>query len=1218
MIDHLSTTPALAAPTGLAESRFCTACGYQNPGASDFCLNCNAALGTNCPMCGQAVPAGHKFCSHCGAPVSDQPQAGESDSRREEVLQELRALMPAALAQKISAASGDISGQQREVTVLDVSLQEVSRPAATFEEEEIFFLKDELLRLLVDVVYKYEGTVDRFTEDGLLALFGAPVAHENDPERAVRAALDMQRSHDSWLTHQDSTAQPEFRLCCSLNTGQVVAGKVGNDLHMEYTVVGETVNLAVDQKIAAAPGGVLVSATTYQFIQPLFECVALPPFRRGGQAEPMRTYQVINLRPKPDVKYSLSNFQTRMIGRACELTQLQNALAEVQQDRQNRVVLITGEAGLGKSRLVAEFRRSLSRPEIKVYQGGCLTYIRSTPLAVVAAILRDMLQQSDTAPAQLQLEALPLYLDRLGLAQQEILPYLCHVLGLEQIDPQAEARLALLDATMLQRQTHAALRQVFLSEAKPGPLVLIFEDLQWLDPASKDFLHYLIQTTADAPLLLVLVSRHTERESALSLLRAGWATAPERWLDLALQPLSGPEGQLLADQLISQTSLAAQALKQQIVHRAAGNPFYIEEIIRTLIDRGGLVRQPSDGSWQVTEQADELLKTVPGTVKGLILARFDRLPESVRQVLQTAAVLGTSFPVSLLQALAQLPLETLETFLAELEARQFLQATPFRAETGYVFSQALTQESIYSTLLKRDRRKLHLRTAQAVEASSLWLAEERAEVLAYHYAESTTPAAAVPHLISAAENAARRCAYETALEHYGQARVLLSDPLDAPSDQFFQIGLGLASALKFVGEFAEANEVLVETLQSVWHWDLAVDPEALGRILVESFHQLADLRQHEGVYEAALTYLEMGLQVLGEAARQTHPKPWRLLLDRMAWIRFRQGQLAEAFSLASTATASLDSKEAEDPAVLASLHNTLGGLSWQQGQLAEAITYVEQSLHLYENIGYLWGMATAYGNLGILSFSSGSWDRAATYYEQAYAVQQVIGNPQGQAISLDNLGILHTAMGQHERAQQELESSLAIRQRMGDAWGTAQAQVNLAHLAVIRSDFKEASKYADSALALADTIGSSEARIEARWAQALIRLENNDLPLAFFFAQEALEMAQAAGLMEKQADCLRVLGLLDSRVQQYDEAETALLTSVDLSKKQNDPYRQGQALSILGQMYQARAQSDPSAAPSWRAKAVTALSRAIQIFEALGAVHDLKLAQTVLGHTELS
>ena len=279
---------------------------------------------------------------------------------------------------------------------------------------------------------------------------------------------------------------------------------------------------------------------------------------------------------------------------------------------------------------------------------------------------------------------------------------------------------------------------------------------------------------------------------------------PDRRVNLSLQPLSETERQLLVDQLITGPTTDASSLKHRLAERAEGNPFYIEEIIRMLIDQGRLVRSKTSGLWEVTPQSDDLLGQIPGTIKGLILARFDRLPESVRQTLQKSAVIGLSFPVSLLHMLNNMNAKTMGAHLDELETRQFLCPQPFRSEPGYTFRHALIQETAYSTLLKRDRCQLHTQVAQAIEHSQTWLPDERTEALAYHYVRSTEPTLAIPHLIIGAENAARRCAYETAVEHYRWAIKLLPTQPNGHSQEFIQVRIGLGRSLKFIGELAEA------------------------------------------------------------------------------------------------------------------------------------------------------------------------------------------------------------------------------------------------------------------------------------------------------------------------------------------------------------------------------------------------------------------------------
>ena len=503
------------------------------------------------------------------------------------------------------------------------------------------------------------------------------------------------------------------------------------------------------------------------------------------------------------------------------------------------------------------------------------------------------------------------------------------------------------------------------------------------------------------------------------------------------------------------------------------------------------------------------------------------------------------------------------------------------------------QETIYSTLLKRDRAKIHTLISRAIEVGDFWLPEEQSEILAYHLTRSSNPSEAVPYLISAAENAARRCAYETSIVHYRQAVSLLGEQPGDNEQFFFEARLGLGRSLKFIGQFSEATTCFSEVLQYLWHTNLAEDPVLLRPILFEAIRQLADTDQREGNYDQAMQYLEAGLQLLGEEAKSKTLDLWRSLVDRMAWIMFRQGKLEEANKQALDAVAEVNGNPI-DPFKVASLYNTLGGIAWQRGNLDEAVTYVEKSLELYEQYGYLWGTAIAYGNLGLIYNSQGDWLRAIEYHEQAQAVQQIIGNPEGQAVSFDNLGILNMSLGRHEQALKELTNGLEIREHLGDNWGIAQSKVNLAHLALVQSNLEDASIYAESALSLSDNVGSVEIQSQARWILSLVKTENGQLAESKQIIEEALDMARSAGLLKREIECHRVMGVLKTRSGSFSEAEESLQQSLELAKKQSIPYLQGQALYSLGQLYLKLCHERDSAFEEWQSKAMTRLNSSCQ------------------------
>jgi predicted ATPase/class 3 adenylate cyclase/uncharacterized protein HemY len=1183
-----------------------------NPATAEFGVSRGPALEPSCHACEQPLPAGSKFCNQCGARVVTGEASSMSSSHQGETLRSLQALMPERLANKIRDRAGEIIGERREATVLFFDIADFTAAAQALGTEDIYLLTDEVMRLLAEVIYKYEGTIDKFTGDGLLALFGVPVAHENDPERAVRAGLEMQRVLLPIGERVRRRHGVDIRARIGINTGLVIAGPIGNDLHLEYTVIGDTVNLANSLQTAARPGTVAVSFSTYQRSRPIFRFEPLESFAVKARDHPVKAFRALGLREQPDLVRGLPGLQTTMVGRQDALTKLERVLGRVRKAGRCQVILLTGEAGVGKSRLVKEFRRSAANTGVNFFQGSCMTYARSRPLWLLADVLRSIIGISEGDPASLQREAARAYLNALGLTgstQRQVIT----VLGLERSETAGQTLPPNLDSAALRKLTYAALRGVFVAEAHQAPTVFVFDDLHWVDPPSRDFLSQLVQSSASMPAMIVLVSRDAEPNTPVHPLVDAIRRSSQSLVEVRLDPLSEAEGRQLIDQLLGPGNGVAGALKKEIVARAEGNPFYAEEIVRMLLDHGVVTRE--EGRLSVVPGAAELLGEIPGTIRSLILARLDQLPERARRTLQRAAVLGTSFPARLLWRLNGTGPDALEAQLRLLEERQFLVLSPFGLERGYAFRHALVQQTVYSTLLKRDRQRIHQRAATAIEQGDPGLQQERVEALAYHYSESREPTRAVPYLIAAAQTAARRGATEITIQRLRQARSLMeASPLDW-DDEPARVAIGLGEALKLVGEYPEAKQLLEGAVQRLACSSPDRESSDLLDLQIKGVRELADVKVREGRLEEAAHHLEAGQSVLGAEASRNHPHLWRLLIDRLAWVRFRQGRLEEAFALASSATLNLDEQATDDPMTLASLYNTIGGVFWQWGNLPEAAGYVERSLELYQGLNYAWGMANAYSNLGVLSHLQGSWSQASDYFERALELRRENGYLPEQADSLNNLGQLHMMMGEHDRAREELEASLAISQRLGNDRGIAYAQVTLAHLNAIQSRFEEAAARTRSVLELADAAGERLV-VVARWLQALIRAETGDLQGGLESAEQALRTAEEAGLTEEVADCRRVLGQLHGLAENYREAETLLRESVHLGLQLESPYTQAQALLELGLVYRRRANVAGSSRSKWQEEAVSVLKESAELLGRLGAAHDLQRARAALRQLE--
>lgn len=1126
----------------------------------------------------------------------------------------MRVLIPEALADKMDAAAEQMAGQRREVTVLTLSIADLAMVSQQQGSEDAYLLTDEAMRLLATVIYRYEGTVDKYTGDGLIALFGLPVAHENDPERAIRAALDMQTALEPLGARVKKMRGFDLRAGIGIHTGLVIAGKIDSDHGVSYTVIGDTVDLADSLHRAAEPGTILTSFSTYQRTRPLFEYRTLSEIKVGSKA--IKAFQSLRLRARPGRVRGVPGLQTPMIGRVAGLAQLNEALTRVLHERRVGIALVTGEAGVGKSRLVAEFTKDLAQRSVSVYRGNCLTYARSKPMFLLADMLRSMIQASENMPDSTQRKALAGYLRSLGLSADELLPYLTDVLGISQQDEKVEKRIRSIEGTARRQLAHTALRQVILEEVRTAPVVLIFEDLHWIDPASRDFLEKLIDTMDEGQLMLVLVSRQAERETVVRPLIATAQKHPAGFADIPVRPLSESETKLLVDQLLPQAEGEVAPVKARIVGRAEGNPLYAEEIVRMLLDEGGIVRE--NGTYRILPLADDLLRSVPGTLKGLIMSRLDRLPEKVRETLHTASVLGPVFPAVLLQSLLDNGGQGAGPDVQELEARQLLACDSSVSGQNCVFRHALIQEVVYDSLLKRARQRLHDRAAQIIEQGAFWPSEQQIEALAYHYARTHDPSRALPYLVAAADSAAQRCAYETAIQHYRHAQELLEDGDAGNVELHLRVQMGLGQALKFVGEYAAAGQTLRAALRYLLRPDVLGQASSTVEVLVRGLRELADIQIRGGAPGEAIAYLQAGLDLLGEDGMQRYPDLWRLVIDRLALVRFRQGQLDEAYQLANSGLLSLDLAHGEDQMTLASLYNTLGGVLWQQGNLAEAAEYVERSLELYQQMAYLWGVANAYSNLGILHYRLGNWLQALEEWQKALEIRRSIGDVPQQAITLSNLGHLRMSMGKHKQAREDFEHSLSLGQRLGDNRIMANSMVSLAHLAIIESRFVEARKQGEQALSLADSIGSSEVQIQARWLLALAEAEIADVEMGLDSVRQAVDLARKSGLHDLEADCLRTMGSLRARTGAWLEAETHFHESIEVCLQQEDPYRQGLALLELGRMYHNLARAGDLAETGWQSRALDLLGQAVGLFERLGAAHDLSQAQAILSEIQMA
>lgn len=631
----------------------CPTCSFENPIGSRFCENCGQPLEFACPNCGKAVTPTAKFCRNCGFKLSNaQLTPRPAEVTRSEPLEALRRAAPQSVAGKILSARERMQGERKLVTALFTDIVGSTSLAEGMDPERWAGIVSKTHRIVSQAVYRYEGTIAQLLGDGVLAFFGAPLAHEDDPERAIRAALEIRRAMVEYagaLSAEGSV--DELRIRLGINTGLVVVGQIGSDLHMEYLAVGDTVNLAARMQSAAEPNEIMISGNTQRMVPNLFDLEDRGEIVVKGKAEPVQAFSVLAERKGAVRTRGVEGLSSPLVGREREMDTLDRVLDELRHGH-GAIVSIVGEAGLGKSRLVGEWRANSQQVEagqpMHWVEGRCLSYGHTIAHHLSTAILRGLIGTGpESTEADCRLALHRQVATHLGGQFDDVYPYLGHLLGLE-LEPEQARRVTYLDGAALQAKYILATQALLKALALQSPIVIVCEDIQWADPASVELGKHVLPIAAEVPLTIVLIGRPDEESFGWELIRGAREIAGVGALELHLAPLSQDHSQALIQNLLAVDVLPTE-IRQVILSKAEGNPFFVEEVIRMLIDRADLVFE--DGRWKASRDLARL--EIPDTLQAVLTARIDRLPDEAKHVLQIAAVIGRQFNRRVLQAVLE-------------------------------------------------------------------------------------------------------------------------------------------------------------------------------------------------------------------------------------------------------------------------------------------------------------------------------------------------------------------------------------------------------------------------------------------------------------------------------------------------------------------------------------------------------------------------------------
>lgn len=1107
----------------------CGRCQGENPPSAKFCSRCGARLESRCPSCAYPYAPGSRFCNECGQPLDVAPAPSPG-------FESPPSYTPKHLAERVLTYKSALEGERKQVTVLFVDIVESSRLAERLDPEVMHQLMDRALGLMADTVHRYEGTVNQFLGDGLMALFGAPLALEDHAFRAVQAALGIQETVSGYSEQLRQEQGVEIRLRLGLNSGLVVVGKIGDDLRMDYTAVGDTTHLAARMQDLAEPGTILVTDATHRLVQGYIRSEPLGPARVKGRSEPVSVYRVKGRRPRRSrLEVSADLGLTELIGREREIGILRDCFARVKAGR-GHAVGIVGESGVGKSRVLYEFRKSLEGERLTCLEGHCVTYGQTTPyLPILEGCKVNFHIEDGDNPLQLE-EKLRQGLRELDPGLERILPFLCELFG----RPAEDDALRHLDPKDKRQKMFEAIRALVLAGSRRNPHVLILEDLHWIDKTSEDCLAFVIESIAAVPVLL------------LTTHRPGYTV---RWADkayytqLALDLLEERDVEAMVERLLG-TSRVPADLVRVVREKAEGNPLFIEEIVRSLRE-GGFVQQGNGGVVFSKGAAVEF----PGTVQDIIRARLDRLDGPVKRTIQTAAVIGREFGLTVLSRVSEAA-QQVPDYLEILKRLELVHETRFVPELEYIFKHAVIQDVAYQTLLTQRRKDLHGAIARAIEDLYADRLEEQAPILAYHYARSERQDRAVQYALLAGDRAARLYANPEAIAYYEKA-------------------LAAARALP-------------------------ASPDARRAVIDGTLKLAAVGVTRQDVIERDRANLESARAL----AEELHDEP------RLAGVLYWLGRIAYVLWQPATAIdyarQSLEIAERlGDEGLAAPPVNLMGRIYWQQSDYKNASQLLERSADQMRRLGNKTEESTAMGFAGFALAFLGEFDRGKAYADRGLELAQEIQNPFAEATTYLQRAVVRGERGEWAPAIADFENARKVAERVGDAFRVYVAKFFEGRVHTMAGDASRGRVLIEESLALGQQIGSrfGLALQKSFLASALYALGALDAVPGL--CREAIRLADETGDRLPKAFATRTLAdaLLSLDPSSPQTAEPFMLEAIRIHQEIGTEPELARAYVSYARLLTAKGE---------RERAKELLANAVTRFHEMGMAQDLEQATQAL------
>jgi class 3 adenylate cyclase/tetratricopeptide (TPR) repeat protein len=1103
----------------------CPECQFENPQGIKFCGGCGTKLEKLCPSCNSSSPPNFKFCGECGHKLDIPVETYPKDLSFDEKLDRIQRYLPEGLTEKILSQRDQIEGERKQVTVMFCDMEGFTQLSEKLGPEEIYTIMDQVYEILIHKVHDFEGTVNELTGDGIMALFGAPIALEDSPQRAIRSSLSIHREivkfNNELKNGRDNI--PPIQMRIGVHSGPVVVGTLGNDLRVEFKAVGDTVNIASRMEGLAEPGTTYITGDTFELTEGLFRVEALGERKIRGKEKPVQIYRVIapsTRRTRFDV--SAERGLTPFVGRKRELELLLDGFERAKKGH-GQAFSIVSEAGVGKSRLLYEFRKAVINEDTTFLEGKCLSYSKNVAYHPVIDILKSNFDIKEGDADNEIKEKVINGLKLLGVDGASTSPYILDLLsvkdsGIDTIPMSPESN---------KDRKIEAVKSITLKGSEIRPLILATEDLHWIDKSSEDYLKNLLNSISGARVFLIFTYRpefvHT------------WG-AKSYHSQVNLNRLSNRESLTMVSYLLG-TDAIENKLEELILEKTEGFPFFIEEFVKSLSQLK--IIEIKDGQYQFAKNVKEV--TIPATVQDVIMARVDALPEGVKELLQIGSVIGREFSFDLIRIIAEFPETQLLSSLSVLKDSELIYERGIYPDITYIIRHALTQEVIYNSILTSKKKELHEKTGKALEKFYSKKNVENYGAIVEHFTKSDSYEKGAEYSELAGRVAERSASFHEAIIYIKNAiacleRLPITETVQKRIiDARTKLGLYYIDMNYFVDAKEPIDPILDLALETNYRKRLSQIYTIIGAYMLNVDEDLP----------LALKYLEEALEI----ARQINHN--FSLQSSNYWLGCTLAFMCEFEKALKHFGEALDIQEkANEFTGVSVTKSCLSYLAYvQQGNLDLAHKNCDEALHLAEEIGDVFPKAFVYTNYGVTCYCKGLFQEAETNVLKGVGFCEKINYFTWNVFSQLYLGEIYFDGEQYEKAKHHYGKSIMLH----DQKRQMRSLINLNRIGLAKAKVMNNEKDID----LGSLFGYvAENKIEhcsgvmrRGIGQVLLNIDNHNISEAENWIEKAIEADHKNRMMWHLGRDYALYAELFKRKGDQTKAKENLNKAIDILKK---------------------------------------------------------------------